>query len=505
MDNNLADNKVICKKIDENITKVKAIFAGCDDLVEHEFRLNRDGGGEFIEKQSIYVVYIDGLCDNETVETTIVKPVTWEWRRDINISLWDAIVSYEGQSADIKEEIDFEKVMFSILKGDTAIFVSDSDKALVLSSKKLPVRGIEESSTEGGLRGPRDSFNESLRTSTALVRRRIKDLKLKINQGVIGERSRTDYAIMYIDDLASKELVENVRKRIENYEIDAIFDSGMAEHLMEKKWFRPFPIFQATTRPDKAAAAIVDGRVVIAFDNSPEVLIAPATINTLFQTADDYYNRWPVATFARIIRYIAAFIAVGLPGLYIALTCYHREIIPDKLLYAIADARSGLSFPIVLEVLIMELLFELLREAGIRLPSQMGNTIGVVGGLIVGQSAVDAGIVSTIVVIVVALTAIASFAIPNEAFGSIFRLLKFLTIIASAFWGLYGFYLVMLALLYVLASVDSFGIPYMSPVVSCGYKESEGIRDFILREPISKLKFRPNWSNPDERRRLRRK
>ncbi len=153
-----------------------------------------------------------------------------------------------------------------------------------------------------------------------------------------------------------------------------------------------------------------------------------------FQTADDYYNRWPVATFARIIRYLAALIAVGLPGFYIAVTCYHREVIPDKLLYAIAVARSQLSFPIVLEVLIMELLFELLREAGIRLPSQLGNTIGVVGGLIVGQAAVEAGIVSTIVVIVVALTAIASFAIPNEAFASVFRLLKFLTILAAAFF-----------------------------------------------------------------------
>ena len=147
----------------------------------------------------------------------------------------------------------------------------------------------------------------------------------------------------------------------------------MAEHLMEKKWQEIFPIYQATTRPDKAAAALVEGRVVVVFDNSPEVIIAPATINTLFQTADDYYNRWPVATFARMIRYVAAFIAVGLPGLYIAIACYHRELIPDKLLYAIADARSQLSFPVVVEVLIMELLFELLREAGIRLPSQLGN------------------------------------------------------------------------------------------------------------------------------------
>ena len=214
--------------------------------------------------------------------------------------------------------------------------------------------------------------------------------------------------------------------------------------------------------------------------------------------------RWPVATFARIIRYIAAFIAVGLPGFYIAVTCYHREVIPDKLLYAIAVARNQLSFPIVLEVLIMELLFELLREAGIRLPSQLGNTIGVVGGLIVGQAAVEAGIVSTIVVIVVALTAIASFAIPNEAFASVFRLLKFLTILAAAFLGLYGFLLVMLLLIYHLAGLNSFGVPYMAPVVTCGYAE-DGMEDFVLRKPIKKIVFRPAWANHRERRRLRKK
>ena len=510
-----ADSR-IDKDIDANISRVKSLFADWGDIVERRFTVRRTGMDVYAEDTTgsadetsasvgaIYVVYIDGLCDNGLIEDTIIKPVTWEWRHEHGSSLWEAMDSFETQSADIKAENDFKNVMFSILKGDTAVFVSDADQAFVVSSKKLPVRGVEESSTEGGMRGPRDSFNESIRTSTALIRRRIKDTRLKLIQNTIGVRSRTEYGIMYIEDIADKKLVEQVKERMNEYEIDAIFDSGMAEHLMEKKWYRPFPVFQSTTRPDKAAAALADGRVVIVFDNSPEVLIAPATINTLFQTADDYYNRWPVATFARIIRYIAAFIAVGLPGFYIAVTCYHREVIPDKLLYAIAVARNQLSFPIVLEVLIMELLFELLREAGIRLPSQLGNTIGVVGGLIVGQAAVEAGIVSTIVVIVVALTAIASFAMPKEAFASVFRLLKFLTILAAAFFGLYGFLLVMLLLIYHLAGLNSFGVPYMAPVVTCGYAE-DGMEDFVIRKPIKKIIFRPAWANHRERRRLRKK
>ncbi len=487
--------------IDKNIAKIQSIFSKWDDIVERKFVLERGG---VTDGRAIYVVYIDGLCDHELIENTIIKPITWEWRGEDSGSLWERITAREGQTADFKEEPDFDEAVHSVLKGDTVVFVSGSDHAIVVSSKQLPVRGIDESATEGGMRGPRDSFNESFRTSTALIRRRIRDPKLKLEQGVMGVRSRTDYGIMYMEDIVQKKLVDEVRDNLEKYEIDAVFDSGMAEHLMETSWKEIFPVYQSTTRPDKAAAALVDGRVVVVFDNSPEVIIAPATINTLFQTADDYYNRWPVATFARMIRYVAAFIAVGLPGLYIAITCYHRELIPDKLLYAIADARSQLSFPIVVEVLIMELLFELLREAGIRLPSQLGNTIGVVGGLIVGQSAVEAGIVSTIVVIVVALTAIASFAIPNEAFASVFRLLKFVTILASAVYGILGFILSMLVLIFHLASLESFGVPYMAPVVSCGYAD-DGRQDFVVRSPIKKLTFRPNWSRRSQRRRLARR
>ena len=492
----------ISKNIDENIQKIKARFDTWDDLVEKKFKLNRNGCDT---EQGIYVVYIDGLCDREMIEDTIINPITWQWRDNLEGEyLWDKIVDTEGQTADIKQENDFEKVVFSVLKGDSAVFVSGSDRAIVVSSKKLPVRGISESSNESGMRGPRDSFNESFRTSTALIRRRIRDTRLKLVQGTIGLRSGTDYGIMYIDDIAKGALVDSVKNAIDNYEIDAVFDSGMAEHLMEKSWKEIFPIYQSTTRPDKAAAALCEGRVVVVFDNSPEVIIAPATINTLFQTSDDYYNRWPVATFARMIRYLAAFIAVGLPGLYISVTCYHRELIPGKLLLAIADARSQLSFPIVIEVLIMELLFELLREAGIRLPSQLGNTIGVVGGLIVGQSAVEAGIVSTMVVIVVALTAIASFAMPNEAFASIFRLLKFVTILTSAVYGILGFILSMLVLVFHLASLESFGVPYLAPL--CSYEKGEGeYKDFIVRVPIRKLVSRPGWSNSKERRRLVRK
>ena len=224
----------------------------------------------------------------------------------------------------------------------------------------------------------------------------------------------------------------------------------------------------------------------------------------LLQASDDYYNRWAVGTFARLIRYMAAFIAITLPGLYIAVTVYHSDMLPTRLLYAIANARSIVTFPVVVEMLIMEFLFELLREAGIRLPGPLGNTIGVVGGLIVGQAAVEAGIVSTIVVIVVALTAIASFAIPNEEFASVFRLLKYFIILTSSIAGLYGFVMGLLIIAIHLSELKSFGVPYMMPAVGGGLKDGAfHNQDFIFRAPISFMKKRPVWARWDNWIRLR--
>lgn len=503
--NNLFDeeNKLVVEisfDIKKNISILNKLFDKCGDVVQKTFVLERSKG-----PARIHIIYIDGLTDNKMVEETIIKPLTYEWRGAYEGEIWDSILYREAQTVDIKKESSFDGVVASVLKGDTAIFVDGYNEALVLSTKDLPVRSVSVNDTETGLRGPRDSFNESFRQSTALIRRRIKDSKLKVLQGTIGQRSRTDYALMYLEDVAKPELVEEIKERIEAYEIDAIFDSGMAEHLMEENVCSPFPVFQSTTRPDKVAAGIVEGRIAVVFDNSPEVIVAPSNFNMLLQASDDYYNRWLVGTFARIIRYIATFIAVALPGLYIAVTVYHSEMMPTKLLYAISSARSVITFPIVVEILIMEFFFELLREAGIRLPGALGNTIGVVGGLIVGQAAVDAGIVSTMVVIVVALTAIASFAIPNEEFASVFRLLKFFIILTSAVYGLYGFILGFLIIAIHLSGLVSFGVPYMMPVVGGSIDGMRGKQDFVVRSPIKTMRVRPMWARNGNRVRLRRK
>ena len=501
----------ISRELSKNIEVLDSLFSDWGDLVKKEFVLEREDGN-----LGMYILYIDGLTDNEMVERTITRPLLYEWRKAAKsgedktegtslCSEWEKIFHYETEAVDLVEKDTMMDAIGCMLNGDTAIFIDGEEKALVLSTKRFPTRSVGEPQKEAGLKGPRDSFTENFRTNTALLRRRIKDPKMKAKQGYLGQRSRTVYGLMYMEDLVYPSLLSQIEERLDSFAIDGIFDSGMLVHLLEEKWYSPFPQVQTTERPDKAASAILEGRVVLVVDNSPEVIILPTTFNTFFQAADDYYNRFAVGTFARCLRYLAAYITVLLPGLYIAITCYYPQVLPTDFLLAIVGARSDVTFPIVVEVLLMELLFELLREAGIRLPGQMGNTIGVVGGLIVGQAAVEASLVSTIVVIVVALTAIASFAIPNEEFSSTFRLLKFAMILLGAFWGLYGILLGILILQIHLASLESFGIPYMLPAVSGSIDNEVEFQDFVMRKPIFTMQDRPLYTRRAKRTRFRRR
>ncbi|MBQ9983895.1 MAG: spore germination protein [Lachnospiraceae bacterium] len=491
----------VYESLQDNIDALESIFAGWGDIVKKRFIIEREG-----KNIGIYIIYIDGLTDNEMVERTITRPLMYEWRGRSatgSADVFDTLFHRQTEAVDMVEKETIMDVLDAVLKGDTAIFVDGAKKAMLLSTKKLPTRAVNFPQKEAGLKGPRDSFLENFRINTALLRRRIKDPKMKLKQGFVGQRTRTLYGLMYMEDLVYPSLLENIEKKLHSFDIDGILDCGMLLHLIEEKWYSPFPQVQTTERPDKAASAIMEGRVVVVVDNSPEVLILPTTWNTFFQAADDYYNRFAVGTFARILRYLAAFITVLLPGLYIAITCYYPQVLPADFILAIAGARSNVTFPIVVEVLLMELLFELLREAGIRLPGQMGNTIGVVGGLIVGQSAVEASLVSTIVVIVVALSAIASFSIPNEDFASTFRLLKFVMIALGAVWGLYGIMLGVLVVQIHLASLESFGIPYMMPLVSGSIDNEEGYQDYVMRKPVFTMYNRPLFARRGHRRRFR--
>ena len=480
----------ISAQIQTNIRYVNALMEDCDDLIKKEFFIGR---GRDIK---LYAVYVDGLVNTEMLQESVLRPMLQEtFGGKEEIKYW--II----ESADWKWISEMEEAMTAVLSGNTVLFLDGFHEAVLISTKSFPTRGVQDADEEVAMVGPKDSFNESLRTNTALIRRRVRDTRLKVVQKQIGTRSKTDCAVMYIEDLASASVVEKIKNQLDEISVDGIFDSGMLEQFLERNEKTPFPTYQLTQRPDKAASGLMEGRVVVVVDNSPMVMLLPVTMNVFFQASDDYYNRWEIATFARVLRYFSAFLAVGLPGFYVAIASFHPEVLPTPFLLALVSAREGVPFPVVVEVLLMELSFELLREAGIRLPGQLGSTIGVVGGLIVGQAAVEAHLVSTIVVIVVALTAIASFSIPNEVFTGAFRLLKFFLIIMCAFWGLYGFFLGFLAVFIHLFYLENYGVPYMYPTTAKEGWHISSFQDYLVRAPLKSMKLRPEFTKNGARRR----
>ena len=308
-----------------------------------------------------------------------------------------------------------------------------------------------------------------------------------------------------MQDIAKENTLKEVEKRLKNIDIDAILDSGYIEQFIEDDYKSPFPQMQMTERPDKVASALLEGRIAIIVDNTPFVIIVPTILASFYQSSEDYYQRWEIMSFIRIIRYIAGIIALCLPGLYIAIAVYHPSMIPMELILKMIEARKDVPIPAVLEIILMELAFETLKEAGIRLPSAIGSTLGIVGGIIIGQAAVEAGLVSPIVVIVVALTAICSFAIPNIALVSGYRLCKYFIILLSSLLGFFGFWIALLICLIHLVNLKSFGIPYLYPFVSVKEEDYNDVKDTILKLPIFMLKKRPIFAKDSQKIRLKMK
>ncbi len=488
--------KQISKNLEKNITIIENAFQNCGDIVKRHFFVG--------EKKDIavYMIYTDNIVNGNAIEesilTNIMNRCRIDGKKEGMLKRLNEEVIAIGEMNEVKT---FQEIFDAVLLGDTILLVDGNDIALQASTKGFPSRGVSEAKTEVVVQGPKDAFTEIGATNIVLIRRRIRDTKLKVKRTKVGKRSKTDVAILYMEDIVRKEILQEVEYKINQIDIDVVLDSGYIDQLLENRWLSPFPQLQMTERPDKAASVLLEGRVVIVIDNTPFVVIAPATLNVFFQAAEDYYDRWEIMSFIRLIRYCAGFLAVALPGLYIALTVFHPSMLPTNLALKIAETRQNIPFPAVGEILIMELAFELLREAGIRLPSPVSSTIGIVGGIIIGQAAVEAGIVSPSVVIVSALTGICTFVIPNIALVSGLRLTKYIVLIFSAFLGLYGFWLALILMLIHMASLKSFHIPFLYPFCSASVNNYNDLEDSIFRLPLWFMKKRPIFSNDKHRQR----
>lgn len=499
-----SENKIdipLSMNLDENIEKINMLFENCTDIVKREVELGTD------KKIRIYGVYTDGLVNREILEHYLLS-VAFDYKNseceiEDHRTPTQIIMQHFSATFDVKEVNKMDDLIKAILSGDSAIFVDQSDKGLVIATKGWPGRGVGEPNAESVVRGPRDGFTETIRFNTVLVRRRIRDTKLKVKMMSYGTRSRTDIAIMYMEDIAKPELVEEVETRLNKYVVDGVFDSGYIEQLIEDSWKSPFPQTQATERPDKFAASLLEGKVGIIVDNSPFGIIVPATLNAFYQASEDYYQRWQIMSFIRILRYLVSFLSFTLPGLYIAILNFQPTMLPTPFAVSIAAAREGVTFSTVTEIVVMELIFELFREAGIRAPGAIGHVIGLVGGIVIGQAAVDANIVSPMIIIIISLTAICTFAVPDYSLTSAFRLIRYMFIALSAFLGLYGFLIAFLITFIHLSSLESFGVPYLAPYNISDRNGFNDLKDTILRFPTFMQTTRPIYARAEQRRRLR--
>ena len=372
--------------------------------------------------------------------------------------------------SDLKELKTMEEATRILMAGNAVLFCEGKEVAYKVASQGYPKMGVEEAQMEKVLRGSREGLADSVKTNVALVRKRLRTPDLKVEEHFMGEKSDTVVSLVYLQDRIPEGLLENIKERLSTIQVDGIMDSGIIEKLAEEPWYSPFPRFQTIQRPDRAATELLKGRILLLSDNSPVGLLLPTTFHNFLEASEDSYNRKEIVTLTQIVRYVALILAMMLSGLYLAVTTFHTQVLPTHLILSFAAARQGVPFSGLVEILIMEIAFELIREAGIRMPGPLGGTIGIVGGLIIGDAAVGANLVSPIVVIIVALTALGSFAIPNDEFAATFRVLKYGFIFLGGFFGLFGIVLGLFVVLEHLAGLVSFKIPYLIPYICKGNK-----------------------------------
>ncbi|MCZ4248111.1 spore germination protein [Bacillus amyloliquefaciens] len=422
-----------------------------------------------------YYMYLSEMNDEDKIKEAIETLLQEE------DALTLETVTKRLDKIDARPVFTAKEAVISILRGKCAMFINGLDHVYILSTGKREKRSVTEPTSEKVVRGPKIAFIEDSDTNVAMIRQRTNHPKLKTKKVPIGE-SKLKYAtVMYIDNEADPSVVNDVLKRLSKVKMDDIQDSGTLEELIEDNKYSPFPQIQNTERPDKVSSALFNGRVAILVDNSPFALVVPASLGILMQSPDDYYERWISASLIRALRFTSIFITLFFSSIYIALVSFHQGLLPTSLAVTIAANRENVPFPPIIEAMVMEMTIELLREAGLRLPSPLGQTIGLVGGVVIGQAAVEANLVSSIMVIVVSIVALASFTVPQYGMGLSFRVLRFISMFTAAAFGLYGMILFMLAIYTHLSRQRSFGSPYFSPN---GFFSLKNANDSILRLPI---------------------
>jgi len=478
----------------ENRAVIRLLLGASPDLLERSLYLgsNRLAGSLF---------FLNEMSNRDQV-MMILESLVVRLRNEAlpasGADLPQAFLEQAIPSAKIEKAASISEVLSAVLSGDSVLLVDGLTAGLRFPTDSPPARKTEEPTGEPVVRGPKDGFTEVGTVNLALIRRRLRDDRLRAEMYTVGTRSHTRIMLVYMLGTSIPEVVDEVRSRLSRIKIDAVLESGYIEEMMEDNPWTLFPQVKATERPDVVVAGLLEGKVVLITDGTPHVIMMPATFVAEMQSAEDYYHRWPVSSFFRALRYLYLIVAFMGPAIYIAITTYHHELIPTNLLLSLISAREGVPFPAIVEALFMELSLEALREAGIRMPKPIGQTISIVGALVIGESAVRAGIVSPVMVIVVALTAISSFIIPLYTMSLAVRLLRFSMMLLAAVFGFFGMVIGFMAVLIHLNSLRSFGVPYLSPIMP---PTAGDLRDAVIRAPWWAMRSRPKFMPLGDRRR----
>ncbi|SFS51043.1 spore germination protein [Marininema halotolerans] len=444
---------------------------------------------QYTTERKAGLIYMDGLSFCPGIDEFLLEPLMLMGRTlDVKKDLMESVMNSLLQHGEVKPTDNMEKLVDSLLSGDVLVFVDGYPEGIVVGLKGALRRGVGEPRAEAVVRGSREGFVEAMRINTALVRWRLRDPDLRMVGLTVGKRTKTPATLAYIEGVADPNLVLEVEKRIQAIKIDGILESGYIEEMIQDNKWSVFPVIQNTERPDSVVAHLLEGKVAIIVEGTPNALIAPAVFTQFYYSPDDYYDRYLIATFMRFIRLISFLISLSLPALYIAFISFHPEMIPPKLSLAAAAGRATVPFPSIVEALLMELSVEILREASIRLPGPIGPTIGIVGALVIGDAAVSAGLVSPLMVIVVGLTTISSYATPSYSAAISVRLLRFPMMIVAGIFGLYGVVMLYLLILLHLIKLRSFDVPYLAPYTPLRLSD---LKDSLIRVPWPYMNQRP--------------
>ncbi len=480
-----------------SLENLERAFERCVDFSKRQVYLHGDSG------RVATVCYIAGMARTERLNDYVMRPLA----QDPMLAtvpegqLFDLLEKGALYAQEAKRETELDPVVLALIEGSCALFFPGRTDALVIPVATEEKRSVGEPENEPALKGARDSFVESVRTNTSLVRRRLRAPELKVTEHTVGRQSLTPVDVVYLEGIADPETVARLEKKLDEIDIDGVEATGNLEEYLTDTARSPFPRLAYTQRPDRFCQGLLEGRVGLLCDGIPLGWLAPGTIDQFFKTGQDRAYHWMVASALSIIRYFCALVTLLLPGLYIALVTFHPEAIPVKLALSIVAAKQEVPFSTIFEVMIMLLAFEVIQEAGLRLPGPIGATVSILGGLVVGNAAVEAHIVSPAVLIAVAIAGVAGYTMPSQDFGNALRLWRFgLAILASA-GGLFGLSLGCAALIYHLAGLETFGVPYLAPFTT-GVQVRRG-HPTLFRLPLPSMKWRDGGGKAYNRRNQR--